>query len=1434
MGRFDKYVTGQTGSAGRFDKYVSQNQEREKIVDAYAQDILRRQEIYGGLPAEKLKDPATLYALAEREAEREGWKIPETQKQDRLSSFVLGYGQGGTFGFADELSGAVDFVGGAGSGLLRGEGLGAIESGKQAYSKRVEADRRLMRQARIDNPVTTVAGEITGGVVTTAPAPVGLVGGGARTTAQVAAQAAAKADKLADLSQTGARFLSANRAARATNLSTKAAALSRPAANLGEQAARFGGRVAEATGKGFGYGAAYGGLYGMGTAEGGIPERLDETARGAAIGAIGGAVLTPAMQFVVAPIVGKAGYSLFTSLDNKALDKVLQRAERSGTSLQKVRADFDAWAKTGEVPETLAELMGPNERSLLSAMITVNRETEERAGNILLGRGKKEVDRLEKSFARAMGAGRGDFASARAGAQKARREDPTPLYDAAHYGPNGALKPLDPNKQAALNNILIDEDDVLTILKDAKADLNRSGNKGARDEIVRYMAAMQDLRAGNPAQIPNLSVQAADYIERAINDAFKSAGAGTGKISGGVRGWGMLRDAVRNIIDDTGVGAARATAAERIRRGELLEEGRDFLKPGVDIEDITDTLRGNPVLGIDPASPAGRQAYTMGAARAIGDKLRETQNMKGFADATRQIARTPAIREKVSAVLPQGKLTKKGVPSKRSKQSRLNTELEQAIERTAARADFTNTMLGNSRTAFRQGAVDDALADDQLSVAIGEGVRDLLMGGVGNVAQQAIGKFAKGAGARFGQPGIMRPGLNRKMADILLATDKDIPVQIQRLAARAAQRANGRSRGLPPAVGGGTAASGFAPALRTDLGNAGAGALGGGIMPLPSTGDPQEDMRNRMGAVLGGAAVGFGARRFGSRGAGARPQGVGAPTTPQQAARAELPGSPEYEAAKAKGLDMSQAGRMARAKEMGFDTDTVLYHGTDEKFDAFEAGRRDPGVWMTTYKMNAASYAKGADAQLHYLYIRPGKTLTINAKEKGKEIVFESSDVDVDMSDWTNVDAANYAQRNGYDTLVFPNGNKTEADYTAVVFNPANIRDIDAAFDPDNAASPILTAGLGGGGNPLEALAEPGRRIAGMLRSIDRGLRPATDPRVIQPTIAAGNMKRPKTGQAALEAMRNPEATIPAMSNAARRAEDASTFEFMRQNQISSAGQNNAQAIQGYRNNLQSRADAAPNANRLAETAAVEIKQAQQQAQKLHGDLVDAIIADNPQAQRMAAESLAGVKMQIEMMKRNAPKKQRENLDRVISIIDVAVAEGMKARQQPGYVARTLAGPGLKKLRRDGETLALLTDPARAKDAYRVANEVKPLGSWEKTGQATALGATVGAGALVYDQTKKAEARKQEDYYARRDAWDVKNKHVDNYAPKKLEDVQSFLNAVVPPEEDERDLVIDGRWGENTSRRIKRYQKMRGLTVNGRLTWETITDLEAEMNAVQR
>jgi hypothetical protein len=92
--------------------------------------------------------------------------------------------------------------------------------------------------------------------------------------------------------------------------------------------------------------------------------------------------------------------------------------------------------------------------------------------------------------------------------------------------------------------------------------------------------------------------------------------------------------------------------------------------------------------------------------------------------------------------------------------------------------------------------------------------------------------------------------------------------------------------------------------------------------------------------------------------------GASPPKTPQQAARFETPGSPEYEAAVAKGLDMSQAGRMARAKEMGFDTDTVLYHGTQDAFDALipsENGAYGPGIDVAIEPRTASGYATSAN-----------------------------------------------------------------------------------------------------------------------------------------------------------------------------------------------------------------------------------------------------------------------------------------------------------------------------------------------------------------------------------------------------------------------------------------------------------------------------------------
>lgn len=174
------------------------------------------------------------------------------------------------------------------------------------------------------------------------------------------------------------------------------------------------------------------------------------------------------------------------------------------------------------------------------------------------------------------------------------------------------------------------------------------------------------------------------------------------------------------------------------------------------------------------------------------------------------------------------------------------------------------------------------------------------------------------------------------------------------------------------------------------------------------------------------------------------------PETPQQAARFETPGSPEYEAAVAKGLDMSQAGRMARAREQGFDTDTVLYHGTPENVEAFKVG--DTGaIYMASdpeaanrfarfyYNDTSAPYQEGANVMP--LYVR-GRLKDVPQADSGQ---------------WRQVSdkLRQETQAAGFDgaRVQYPDGS-----VVTVIFDPSNIRSVNAAFDPDKAASSTLLA----------------------------------------------------------------------------------------------------------------------------------------------------------------------------------------------------------------------------------------------------------------------------------------------------------------------------------------------------------------------------------------
>ena len=273
---------------------------------------------------------------------------------------------------------------------------------------------------------------------------------------------------------------------------------------------------------------------------------------------------------------------------------------------------------------------------------------------------------------------------------------------------------------------------------------------------------------------------------------------------------------------------------------------------------------------------------------------------------------------------------------------------------------------------------------------------------------------------------------------------------------------------------------------------------------------------------------------------GVRSMGAGAPKTPQQAMRAELPGSLEYEAAVAKGLDMSTPARMQRARDMGFDTENVAYRGMTREYDPAKAGNFQ---MFTSSPEDAGEFAgNGAfdGGNVVAAYLRKGRNLQVNGGGNNfNSVPVSQLPADVraklhpSIGSVARTDEIAYAAKQaGYDSVsiknVFDNAqgeiprkprppvkddvdallaeleaggfNFDEAAKFApeiapdiprnydpvtvdVIFDPANIRSVHAAFDPDKAASPILTAGLGGGGrkpppDSPEAITDAVRGIA--------------------------------------------------------------------------------------------------------------------------------------------------------------------------------------------------------------------------------------------------------------------------------------------------------------------------------------------------------------------
>ena len=185
----------------------------------------------------------------------------------------------------------------------------------------------------------------------------------------------------------------------------------------------------------------------------------------------------------------------------------------------------------------------------------------------------------------------------------------------------------------------------------------------------------------------------------------------------------------------------------------------------------------------------------------------------------------------------------------------------------------------------------------------------------------------------------------------------------------------------------------------------------------------------------------------------------------------------EYQQAIKKGLDMSHEARMQRAREMGFDTNTIYYHGTDQDFDAFDPGAKGGFsssdtigvITLTPHEDIAQNYAVGDAKRVGDTYkkmeyddeLESNVFRDVIPRVMALYVKGNIKKIDADGMSHNSrfmVEQQKKAREEGFDGIQFvgiaddtyynPLGGSAD---TLQVFDPKNIRSIDAAFDPDYA-----------------------------------------------------------------------------------------------------------------------------------------------------------------------------------------------------------------------------------------------------------------------------------------------------------------------------------------------------------------------------------------------
>ena len=189
-------------------------------------------------------------------------------------------------------------------------------------------------------------------------------------------------------------------------------------------------------------------------------------------------------------------------------------------------------------------------------------------------------------------------------------------------------------------------------------------------------------------------------------------------------------------------------------------------------------------------------------------------------------------------------------------------------------------------------------------------------------------------------------------------------------------------------------------------------------------------------------------------------------------------------------IPMDAASRMARASDMGFDTNTLMYHGTDSpdivSFNPFIGSKRMPATFLSdsktvagTYGDNVGQYFVRSDNPAEFNFDGRSSTYFNNESVTPSSLVYrvkEATDNAAKYGSETDSDLAFDLQSAGVDPMyadmidavkmnnvVDSFGFGGSPANNLAVFDPVNIRKRSARFDPRLSHLKNLSASVGAG-----------------------------------------------------------------------------------------------------------------------------------------------------------------------------------------------------------------------------------------------------------------------------------------------------------------------------------------------------------------------------------